>query len=169
VSFIECCHIIQRKDFDERSLDDLEHAIDAFFRDVKIFETLGVRTNMNLPLQHSLRHYRYVIEQFGSPSGHDTSITENRHRSAVKEPWRRSNRCQALSQMLRTLLRLDKLAAMRVYLESLGLLKRQHNRPQPGFTEEDAAEEGKTDEACPADRNTLRGYGTAELAKTARK
>ncbi|PSR71866.1 hypothetical protein PHLCEN_2v12260 [Hermanssonia centrifuga] len=41
-------------------------------------------------------------------------ITESKHIKAVKEPWRRSNKYNALSQMLETNQRTDKLAAARV-------------------------------------------------------
>ncbi|KAF9538821.1 hypothetical protein CPC08DRAFT_738828 [Agrocybe pediades] len=40
------------------------------------------------------------IPLFGSPNGLCSSITESKHIKAVKEPWRRSNRFNALSQML---------------------------------------------------------------------
>jgi hypothetical protein len=41
----------------------------------------------------------------------------------VKEPWRRSSRFEALSQMLLTNQRLDKLAAARVDFANRGMLK----------------------------------------------
>jgi hypothetical protein len=53
-----------------------------------------------------------MIEDFGAPGGLCSSITESRHITAVKKPWRRSNRYQALGQMLLINQRLDKLAAM---------------------------------------------------------
>ena len=41
----------------------------------------------------------------------------------MKEPWRRSNRFEALSQMLLTNQRLDKLAAARVDFAEHGMLR----------------------------------------------
>jgi hypothetical protein len=41
----------------------------------------------------------------------------------VKEPWRRSNRCDALGQMLLTNQRLDKLAASRVDFKTRRMLE----------------------------------------------
>lgn len=55
-----------------------------------------------------------LIRAFGAPNGLCSSITESKHIKAVKEPWRRSNRFEALAQMLLTNQRLDKLAASRV-------------------------------------------------------
>jgi hypothetical protein len=68
----------------------------------------------NLPRQHSLIHYVKLIRAYGAPNGLCSSITESKHIKAVKEPWRRSNRYNALSQMLLTNQRLDKLVAARL-------------------------------------------------------
>ena len=48
------------------------------------------------------------------PNGLCSSIMESKHIKAVKEPWRRSNKYNALGQMLVTNERLDKLAAARM-------------------------------------------------------
>jgi hypothetical protein len=37
---------------------------------------------------------------------------ESKHIKAVKEPWRRSSRFKALGQMLRTIVRMDEMAAL---------------------------------------------------------
>jgi hypothetical protein len=60
---------------------------------------------------------------FGAPNGLCSSITELKHIKAVKEPWRRSDRFDALSQMLLTNQRLDKLAASRVDFADRGMLR----------------------------------------------
>lgn len=60
---------------------------------------------------------------FGAPNGLCSSITENRHIQAVKEPWRRSNRHEPLGQMLLTNQRLAKLAAARVDFTARGMLQ----------------------------------------------
>lgn len=59
---------------------------------------------------------------FGSPNGLCSSITESRHITAVKRPWRRSSRHNALLQMLRMNTRLSKLAAARVEYGRRGML-----------------------------------------------
>ncbi|KAH9177891.1 hypothetical protein EDB89DRAFT_1809670, partial [Lactarius sanguifluus] len=60
---------------------------------------------------------------FGSPNGLCSSITESKHIKAVKEPWRRSSRYHALVQMLRTLSRLDKMAATCRIFTSDGMME----------------------------------------------
>ncbi|KAJ7772754.1 hypothetical protein B0H14DRAFT_3508908 [Mycena olivaceomarginata] len=88
----------------------------------QIFITCGVRVGISLLRQHSLKHYIRFIRLFGSPNGLCSSITESKHIKAVKEPWRRSSRFNALSQMLQTLVRLDKLAALKVVLTLRGMM-----------------------------------------------
>ena len=59
---------------------------------------------------------------FGAPNGLCSSMTEAKHIKAVKEPWRRSSRYEALGQILLTNQRQDKLAAARVDFTSRGML-----------------------------------------------
>jgi hypothetical protein len=78
----------------------------------QVFITKEVWKDFSLPCQHSLMHYLNAIEKFGSPNGTCTSQTEAKHKSAMKEPWRRSNRNKPLPQMILTITRLDKLTAL---------------------------------------------------------
>lgn len=114
-AFLEFCYIARRDILDTKSLSELEDALKRFHAHRKIFQECGVRADgFNLPRQHSLTHYHQLIREFGAPNGLCSSITESKHIKAVKEPWRRSNRFNALGQMLLTNQRLDKLAAAQV-------------------------------------------------------
>jgi len=104
------------------ALDGIQEALDRFHTHRDIFIRTGVRVDISLPRQHSLVHYPRSIRLFGSPNGLCSSITESKHIKAVKEPWRRSNRYNALIQMLRTIRRLDSLAAVRTIFYSQGML-----------------------------------------------
>jgi hypothetical protein len=75
-----------------------------------------------MPRQHSIMHYHALIRLFGAPNGLCSSITESKHIRAVKEPWRRSNRNEALGQLLVTNQRLDQLAAARTDFSQRGML-----------------------------------------------
>ena len=102
----------------------LRDALSRFHQYREIFRTTGVRPDgFSLPRQHSLVHYEALIRLFGAPNGLCTSITESKHIKAVKEPWRRSNRYEALGQMLLTNQHLDKLAAAAINFEKRGMLK----------------------------------------------
>lgn len=122
-AFLDFCYIARREIHDTNSLEDLDDALRRFHRHREIFRTTGVRDGFNLPRQHSLVHYVKLIRAYGAPDGLCSSITENKHIKAVKEPWRRSNRFEALIQMLITNQRLDKLAASRADFAKRGMLK----------------------------------------------
>lgn len=96
----------------------------AHFHNLRtIFVEAGVRLNgFVLPRQHSLVHYVRNIQLFGSPNGLCSSITESKHITAVKQPWRESNRRNPLGQILRKLTRLNKLAAARMEFGRRGML-----------------------------------------------
>ena len=119
-AFLEFCYIARRNAITAAALNQLQDALNHFHRYREFFVgTAGVKGDcISLPQQHSLVHYLRSIQLFGSPNGLCSSITESKHIKAVKEPWRRSSRYKALTQMLKTISRLDKLAAaQRLFLE----------------------------------------------------
>lgn len=122
-AFLDFCYLVRRDVITEYTLDSIDDALTRFHRDREIFVVEGLYPNgISLPRQHSIVHYRHVIELFGAPNGLCSSITEAKHIKAVKEPWRRSSHYRALGQMLLTNQRLDKLSAARVDFTSRGML-----------------------------------------------
>lgn len=140
-SFLDFCYLVRRPDFTESSLDSVEAAIQRFHEHREIFRTTGVRDSFSLPRQHSLVHYRANIELFGAPGGLCSSITESRHITAVKKPWRRSSRYNALGQMLLTNQRLDKLAAARTDFVERGMLNASRIPPPASDKNHDAEDD----------------------------
>jgi hypothetical protein len=121
-AFLEFCYIARRNVLSEDDLDQLQESLTRFHQYRIIFKELGVRNNFSLPRQHALMHYHSLIRLFGAPNGLCSSITESKHIRAVKEPWRRSNRNEALGQMLVTNQRLDQLAAAQTDFNNRGML-----------------------------------------------
>ncbi|KAJ6494335.1 hypothetical protein C8R45DRAFT_1135098 [Mycena sanguinolenta] len=121
-AFVDFCYLVRRNAITADDLPKIQDALDRFHRYRAIFVECGVRVDISLPRQHALVHYIPGIRLFGSPNGLCSSITESKHIKAVKEPWRRSSRYKALAQMLVTLSRLDKLAALRCLLKARGML-----------------------------------------------
>ena len=125
-AFLDFCYHARRNSLNESVLGSLEHALECFHHHRCIFQETGIREHgskgFSLPRQHSMMHYRHLIQEFGAPNGLCSSITESKHIKAVKKPWRRSNRFEALGQMLVTNQRLDKLAAARVDFQSRRML-----------------------------------------------
>jgi hypothetical protein len=120
---LDFCYIARKSVLTEDSLDALDDALRRFHHYRKIFQESNVRpTGFSLPRQHSLVHYRRHIEKFGAPNGLSSSITESKHITAVKKPWRQSNRYEALKQMLTINTRNDKLTAARIDFSLRGML-----------------------------------------------
>ncbi|THU77673.1 hypothetical protein K435DRAFT_824275 [Dendrothele bispora CBS 962.96] len=158
-AFLDFCYLARRQDIDEQMLSSINLALRRFHHYRTIFIQTGVRDDFSLPRQHSLVHYHENIILFGAPGGLCSSITESRHITAVKRPWRRSRRYEALSQMLLVNQRLDKLAALTVDFVDRGLLPTSHRPP----TEVDPFDIERDDEG-PSDGERLLGKVT--LAKT---
>jgi hypothetical protein len=119
---MDACYIARRNVITGPALEHFRACVEKFHTLRNIFIEAGVRASISLPRQHALDHYYYVIHLFGSPNGLCSSITESKHIKSVKEPWRRSSRCRALIQMLQTLLRMDKMDALRRRFSEMGML-----------------------------------------------
>ena len=160
-AFLDACYLIRRADINESSISELQSAIGRFHEHREIFRDHAVRpTGFSLPRQHSLIHYPHQIREFGAPAGLCSSITESRHITAVKRPWRRSNHHNALGQMLLTNQRLDKLNAARNDFVHRGLLlPSRAPPPRPVLIPEEDEDGGPIDEHV---------MGTVTLARTRR-
>lgn len=163
-AFLDVCYIIRRADITVDTLKEFDTALAKFHHHREVFRTTGVRPDgFNLPRQHSLSHYRHLIEEFGAPGGICSSITESRHITAVKKPWRRSNRYEALHQMLVTNQRLDKLTAARIDFINRGMLPPSY-APPPAPVEHVHDNDEGGDDAEPTDDPYV--MGTVVLART---
>ncbi|KAH8977242.1 hypothetical protein EDB86DRAFT_3092823 [Lactarius hatsudake] len=129
-AFMDACYIARRNAIDSPSLEHFRDCVETFHQLRTIFIEVGVRISLSLPRQHALKHFYRAIHLFGSPNGLCSSITESKHIRAVKEPWRRSNRYHALTQMLKTILHTDRMAALHRHLEDSGALR---GPGPPGF------------------------------------
>jgi hypothetical protein len=117
------CYIACRQDISNDALNTFNAALNKFCELCEVFRSSGVHpTEFSLSRQHALFHYHRQIEDFGAPDGLCSSITESHHITTVKRPWRRSNRYNALEQMLITNQRSDKLAAMQSDFIACGML-----------------------------------------------
>lgn len=118
------CYLAQLSAHDTNILKRMRQELARFHATRHVFEDLGIRPDgFSLPRQHSLVHYVHSIQLFGSPNGLCSSITESKHISAVKIPWRSSSCYNAIGQMLRTNTRCAKIAAARVEFGRCGMLQ----------------------------------------------
>lgn len=156
-AFLDFCYLVRRSDFDEDTLDAIDASVANYHERREIFRDLRVRLDgFSIPRQHAMVHYRPNIEKFGAPGGVCSSITESRHITAIKKPWRRSSRYEALSQMLLTNQRLDKLSAARANFVERGMVP-------PNFT---AVPDKIVEDADVEETDEQRVEGTVILART---
>jgi hypothetical protein len=82
-----------------KTLDLLDHALQAFHDHMAIFVDLGIRKDFNIPKLHACQHYKSSIKLFGSTDNYDTQYMECLHKIFSKDPYWRSNKKDELSQM----------------------------------------------------------------------
>ncbi|KDQ06050.1 hypothetical protein BOTBODRAFT_121950 [Botryobasidium botryosum FD-172 SS1] len=122
-SFLDLCYLLRQYSHDEDDLVKIDETFAEYCHHREFFRQAGVCPDgFGQPRQHSLGHYRHLIQLFGSPNGLCSSITESRHITAVKEPYRRSNRWNAISQITLTNQRLDKLSAAHAHFTAHGMM-----------------------------------------------
>jgi len=152
-AYLDFCYIARMSTFTKQTLDTLDGALKRFHKYRAVFQELGIRESTTagfaLPRQHAMTHYRKHIENFGAPNGLCSSITESKHITAVKRPWRRSSRYNAIHQIMLTNQRMEKLTAVRVRFTTRGLLKSptwQSRIPHPVPSNDDDDQSGAADE-----------------------
>lgn len=152
-AYLDFCYIARMSAFTTQTLDCLDDALKRFHNHRAVFQQLGVREKtpggFSLPRQHAMVHYRKHIENFGAPNGLCSSITESKHIIAVKRPWRRSSRYNAIRQIMLTNRRMEKLTAARARFTARGLLKSPTWQPRglhPVPSNDDDDQAGAADE-----------------------
>ncbi|KAN0129101.1 hypothetical protein V8E53_013097 [Lactarius tabidus] len=122
-AFMDACYIARRNAIDSSSLEHFQDCVRTYHDLRTIFLEAGLNIKLSVPRQHALSHFYQGIHLFGSPNGLCSSITESKHIEAVKKTWRRSSRYRALTQMLRTIQRMDKMQALQRRFEANGMLR----------------------------------------------
>ncbi|KAJ3927425.1 MAG: hypothetical protein NXY57DRAFT_1051007 [Lentinula lateritia] len=114
-SFLDFCYIARRNSLSSSNLSEMDDLLTCFHHYRTSFINSGVREAISLPCQHGLTHYVPGIRLFGSPNGLCSSITESKH---IKSKELHS---EALTQMVTSITRSDKLVAMKRRLEKQGM------------------------------------------------
>lgn len=152
-AYLDFCYIARASVFTRSTLDSLDEALKRFREYRQVFQRIGVRdptpAGFSLPRQHAMAHYRRHIENFGAPNGLCSSITESKHITTVKRPWRRSSRYNAIKQIMQTNRRAEKLTAARAHFVSRGMLDFptwQPRIPHPAPSDDDEDQSGEAEE-----------------------
>ncbi|KAJ6503682.1 hypothetical protein C8R45DRAFT_754876, partial [Mycena sanguinolenta] len=116
----EFCYLVRRSFINEATLDAIDAIVDKSHLHREVFRTTVLPEGYSLPRQHSIVHYRRLIQLFGAPNG---LCSSSKHIKAVKRPYRRTNHNKPLSQILVVNQPLDKLAAARVDFTARGMME----------------------------------------------
>ena len=127
-AFLDFCYLVRRLVFTPEILDDVDAALKRYYGLWEAFRDTLEKGIFSIK-QHIISHYREQAEETGAPVGICMSITESKHIDAVKKPYRRSNRHNAIWQILLTNQRLDKLAAARDDFIRRGMLPPDPQKP----------------------------------------
>jgi hypothetical protein len=106
---MEFCYLVRQSVLYESDIHKLDQHVADFHKHRQVFIEAGLRSNFNLPRQHSIIHYAPRIRDFAAPNGLCSSITESKHIRAVKDPYRRTNHYKEMGQMLIINQRMDKM------------------------------------------------------------
>jgi hypothetical protein len=143
-ALLDFCYLARCSSHTTLTLHEMDAALATFHRYRQVFKDTDICPNgFGMPRQHSLVHYTANIRLFGALTGLDSAITESKHIKAVKEPWRESNRCNAVKQMITKNSRLSQMAALQVEFARRKMLPLVH---VPGVDGDDAEIDGPDDE-----------------------
>lgn len=163
-AFMNACYIARRNAITAPALENFRETVERFHQLRNIFIAVGVRASISLPRQHALKHFYRSIHLFGSPNGLCSSITESKHIKSVKEPWRRSNRFKALIQMLRIIVRMEKMAALHQIFSDRGMMAGTTSSYMAGMETEKELRRSTSDEDDDDDGGPISGDRTSALS-----
>ena len=87
-TFLDFCYLIRQPVFTPEVLDKIDAALNTYYRFREIFREAGILERDGFPIkQHTVVHFRHLIEEYGALNTICTSITESKHIDAVKKPY----------------------------------------------------------------------------------
>ncbi|KAI6149580.1 hypothetical protein BKA82DRAFT_128593, partial [Pisolithus tinctorius] len=67
-AFLKFCYFVCQNVITEPTLTVIEDALTCFHSYCEVFWNAQVITEFSLPWQHAMKHYPYLIHQFGTPN-----------------------------------------------------------------------------------------------------
>ncbi|KAF8263353.1 hypothetical protein EI94DRAFT_1479725, partial [Lactarius quietus] len=84
LTFMDTCYIAHRNSISTPVLEGFQECVAKYHELCDVFITTGTLKAVSLSHQHTLSHYHFSIQLFGSPNGLRSSITELKHRVPVR-------------------------------------------------------------------------------------
>lgn len=115
-ALLDFVYISQFPEASEKTLDQLQDALDRFHDNKDVFVDLGAREHFNFPKMHALQHYIDSIKLFGTADNFNTAYSERLHIDYAKDAYRATNRKDEYPQMTLWLQRREQILAHSVYI-----------------------------------------------------
>lgn len=96
---LDFIYLAQYQSHTERTLSQLEDALERFHFNKVAFIDAGVREHFNIPKIHSIMHYLDAIRLLGSADGFNTEAPERLHIDYAKKAYAGSSRVDYITQM----------------------------------------------------------------------
>ncbi|KAG9122075.1 hypothetical protein FRC07_001690 [Ceratobasidium sp. 392] len=154
MDFLYRAHLPQ---IDDDDLEKLEADLVEFHELKEIFVLKRAITSKagwdGIPKLHMLSHYAFLIQEYGTPDGYSTELSERLHIDYVKIPYRASNKVDPTYQMITHLQRCEAWAMQRHRLEEAGLIEPERRRLRQGEQDEEEEEDGPTADVLEQDED----------------
>ncbi|EPS92600.1 hypothetical protein FOMPIDRAFT_1137569 [Fomitopsis schrenkii] len=109
-AILDFIYLAQYTAHDNDTLEYMEKALKTYHKNKAVLVELGIREHLNIPKFHSLLHYVDSIKELGATDNYNTEAFERLHIDFAKAGWRASNHRDARPQMVRWLVRHEKMA-----------------------------------------------------------
>ncbi|KAL6301703.1 hypothetical protein BKA93DRAFT_818859 [Sparassis latifolia] len=90
-ALLDFVYLAQYSTHDDKTLQYMQDALDAFHKNKSYFVATGTRDDLNIPKFHSLMHYIKSIKYLGTIDNYNTEMFERLHIDFAKKGWRASN------------------------------------------------------------------------------
>ncbi|KAL4066172.1 hypothetical protein J3A83DRAFT_4360405 [Scleroderma citrinum] len=171
-AFLEFSYLVCHNIIMEQTLHEINNTLGCFHHFHEVFWNAGVINLFLLPQQHAMKHYHYLICQFGASNGLCSSTTESKHIKAIKHPYQCTNHYrfleslyQALGQLLLINQWLNKLAAVHADFNEHGMLSGTHLFHVLDTLGASVSLMGQTKETDNQDSQVADGHGTQDEFK----
>lgn len=111
-AILDFIYLAQYTAHDNDTLEYMEKALKTYHKNKAVLVELGIREHLNIPKFHSLLHYVDSIKELGATDNYNTEAFERLHIDFAKAGWRASNHRDARPQMVRWLVRREKMAVL---------------------------------------------------------
>ncbi|KAG6825399.1 hypothetical protein H0H92_003822, partial [Tricholoma furcatifolium] len=116
-AMLDFLYLAQYPAHTDKTLGQLNDALEHFHDNKQIFIDLDIRDNFNIPKLHWMQHYSDAIKLYGTTDNVNTQYTERLHIDLAKEAYASTNHKDEFAQMTTWLQRKEKIQRHAQYVQ----------------------------------------------------